>query len=99
MGASCSSGQSKGGPGIRGNLCISGAVTARPGNRSSITEVADAIHANIVGMGEDKIILEVVGSARHINSIVQLLSPFGIENIARTRVVVLAYRSQIPPIN
>jgi acetolactate synthase-1/3 small subunit len=75
------------------------AVTAQHENRSRIIEIADVFDANIVDMAEDAIILEVVGNARHINSIIQLLSPFGIENLARTGVVALAYRSQIPPIN
>jgi acetolactate synthase-1/3 small subunit len=75
------------------------AVTARPESRSGIIEIADVFNATIVDMAEDAVILEVVGNARHINSIIQLLAPFGIENIARTGVVALAYRSRIPPIN
>jgi len=75
------------------------AVTARPESRSSIIEIAGVFHAKVVDMAEDAIILEVVGNARHIDSIIQLLSPFGIETIARTGVVALAYRSRIPPIN
>lgn len=75
------------------------AVTARPESRSRIMEIADVFKANIVDMAEDAIILEVVGNARRINSIIQLLSPFGIEDIARTGVVALQYRSRIAPIN
>jgi len=75
------------------------AVTARPESRSAIIEIAGVFAAKVVDMAEDAIILEVVGNARHIDSIIQLLSPFGIETIARTGVVALAYRSRIPPIN
>jgi acetolactate synthase-1/3 small subunit len=75
------------------------AVSARPENRSAIIEVVNVFNAHIVDMAEDALILEVVGNARQINSIIQLLSPFGIENIARTGVVALAYRSQMAPIN
>jgi acetolactate synthase-1/3 small subunit len=75
------------------------AVTAKPESRSRIIEIAGVFNADIVDMAEDALILEVVGNARNINSIIQLLSPFGIETIARTGVVALAYRSQIPPIN
>jgi acetolactate synthase-1/3 small subunit len=74
-------------------------VSARPEHRSRIIEVADVFNANVVDMSEDAIILEAVGNARHINSIIQLLSPFGIEDIARTGVAALAYRSRIAPIN
>ena len=75
------------------------AVTARPESRSGIIEIAGVFHAKVVDMAEDAMILEVVGNARHIDSIIQLLSPFGLENIARTGVVALAYRSRIAPIN
>jgi acetolactate synthase-1/3 small subunit len=75
------------------------AVSARPEHRSRIIEIADVFNANVVDMAEDAIILEVVGNARHINSIIQLLSPFGIETLARTGVVAMAYRSQMAPIN
>jgi len=75
------------------------AVTARPESRSGIIEIAGVFDAKVVDMAEDAMILEVVGNARHIDSIIQLLSPFGIENLARTGVVALAYRSRIAPIN
>ena len=75
------------------------AVSARPENRSAIIEVSNVFNAHIVDMAEDALILEVVGNARQINSIIQLLSPFGIQNLARTGVVALAYCSQIAPIN
>jgi acetolactate synthase-1/3 small subunit len=75
------------------------AVTAKPDNRSRIMEIADVFDATVVDMAEGAIILEAVGNARRINSLIHLLSPFGIEDIARTGVVALAYRSQIPPIN
>jgi acetolactate synthase I/III small subunit len=74
-------------------------VSARPENRSRIIEIAGVFNANVVDMAEDALILEAVGNARHINSIIQLLSPFGIEDIARTGVAALAYRSRIAPIN
>jgi acetolactate synthase-1/3 small subunit len=74
-------------------------VKAQPENRSRIIEIAGVFNANVVDMAEDALILEAVGNARHINSIIQLLSPFGIEDIARTGVAALAYRSRIAPIN
>ena len=74
-------------------------VSAQPENRSRIIEIAGVFNANVVDMAEDALILEAVGNARHINSIIQLLSPFGIVDIARTGVAALAYRSRIAPIN
>ncbi len=75
------------------------AVSAKPEDRSRIIEIAGVFDAKIVDMAESAIVLEVVGNARRINSVLQLLAPFGIEDIARTGVVALAYRSEIPPIN
>ncbi len=74
-------------------------VTASQQTRSQIIEIADVFDAKIVDMSECAIMLEVTGNTRSINSIIQLLSPFGIEEIARTGVVVLPYRSKMPPIN
>ncbi len=75
------------------------AVKADQENRSRITEIVDVFDARIVDMAENAIMLEVTGNARKINSIIHLLSPFGIEELARTGVVALRYRSQIAPIN
>ncbi len=75
------------------------AVRADQENRSRIIEIADVFDAEIVDMAENAIMLEVTGNTRKINSIIQLLSPFGIEEIARTGVVALKYRSQIPSTN
>ena len=74
-------------------------VKASRETRSPIIEVADVFDAKIVDMSEQAIMLEVTGNTRRIDSIIKLLSPFGIEEIARTGVVALRYRSQIPPIN
>jgi acetolactate synthase-1/3 small subunit len=74
-------------------------VKASSETRSPIIEIADVFDAKIVDMSEQAIMLEVTGNTRRIDSIIKLLSPFGIEEIARTGVVALRYRSQIPPIN
>ena len=74
-------------------------VKSDQNNRSRIIEIADVFDAKIVDMAEDAILLEVTGNIRKINSIIQLLSPFGIEEIGRTGMVALKARSTIPPIN
>jgi len=74
-------------------------IKASQETRSHIIEIADVFDARIVDMAESAIMLEVTGNTRSINSMITLLSPFGIEEIARTGVVALPYRSQIPPIN
>jgi acetolactate synthase-1/3 small subunit len=74
-------------------------VKADQQNRSRIIEIADVFDAKVVDMAEDSILLEVTGNIRKINSIIQLLSPFGIEEIGRTGMVALQARSTIPSIN
>ena len=74
-------------------------VKADMENRSRIIEIADVFDAKIVDMAEDAILLEVTGNIRKINSIIQLLSPFGIEEIGRTGMVALKARSKMPSIN
>lgn len=75
------------------------AVKANQENRSRIIEIVDVFDAKIVDMAEGSIMFEVTGNSRRINSMIQLLLPFGIEELARTGVVALRYRSQIAPIN
>jgi acetolactate synthase-1/3 small subunit len=74
-------------------------VKACQETRSKIIEIADVFDAKIVDMSEEAIMLEVTGNTRQINSIMKLLSPYGIEEVARTGVVALKFRSQIAPID
>jgi acetolactate synthase-1/3 small subunit len=75
------------------------AVNACQATRSQIIEIADVFNAKIVDMSEEAIMLEVTGNTRQINSIIKLLSPFGIQEMARTGVVALKFRSSILPID
>ena len=74
------------------------AVKANQETRSKIIEIADVFNAKIVDMAEDAIMLEATGNSRQINSIINLLSPYGIEEMGRTGVVALQFRSKIAPI-
>lgn len=74
-------------------------VKADQEQRSRIIDIAGVFDAKIADMAENAIVLEVTGNIRKINSIIELLSPFGIEEICRTGMVAVKSRSQIPPIN
>jgi acetolactate synthase I/III small subunit len=74
-------------------------VKADSTTRSQIIEIADVFDARIVDMAEAAIMLEATGDFRRIESLIKLLAPYGIAEIARTGLVALPYRSQIPPIN
>lgn len=73
-------------------------VKANQDTRSKIIEIVDVFNAKIVDMAEDAIMLEATGNSRQINSLITLLSPFGIEEMGRTGVVALQFRSKIAPI-
>ncbi len=74
-------------------------VNATSATRSQIIEIADVFSAKVVDMSEDAIMLEVTGNTRQINSIMELLKPYGIDEIGRTGMVALQYRSRIPQID
>jgi acetolactate synthase-1/3 small subunit len=65
-------------------------VKASQETRSQIIEITDVFDGKIVDMSEQAIVLEVTGNTRSIDSIIKLLSPYGIEEIARTGVVALS---------
>ncbi len=63
--------------------------------RSEIMELAQIFRARIVDTGTDSLTIEVVGDPGKMVAIVQVLSPFGIREIARTGKIVLARESRV----
>lgn len=61
--------------------------------RSQIIEISNVFNATIVDLTEKLITLQVVGNDRQIKGIIKLLSFFGIEEMVRTGVIALPYRS------
>ena len=52
--------------------------------RSEIIEIVDIFRANIVDVAHDSLIVEVTGTEDKIDSLLQLLRSFGIQEVART---------------
>ena len=65
-------------------------VKARQRNRAEIMRTADIFRAKIVDAGRDSLTLEITGDEKKINAILELLTPFGILEIARTGQVALS---------
>lgn len=65
-------------------------VSARERNRAEIMRTADIFRAKIVDASRENLTLEVTGDEKKINAILELLTPFGILEIARTGQVALS---------
>lgn len=59
-------------------------VTALPGKRSEIMEIAQVFRAKIIDVGEKSLILETTGPEEKVNALIRLLRPYGIKELART---------------
>jgi acetolactate synthase-1/3 small subunit len=65
-------------------------VRADHANRSEVMQVAEVFRARVVDVSPDALIFEITGSEDKINSLVDVLQPFGILEMARTGVVAMA---------
>lgn len=63
--------------------------------RSEIMELAQIFRARVVDIGTDSLTIEVVGDPGKMVAIVQVLSPFGIREIARTGKIALTRESRV----
>jgi acetolactate synthase I/III small subunit len=70
-------------------------VNATSSTRSEIVELAQIFRARVVDVAEDSLTLEVVGDPGKMVAIVQMLSKFGIREIARTGKVSLIRESGV----
>ncbi|MFN2244467.1 MAG: acetolactate synthase small subunit, partial [Anaerolineae bacterium] len=59
-------------------------VKAGAGQRSEIIELAQVFRGRIVDVGPDSMTVEITGGEDRVNSLVSLLRPYGIEELART---------------
>jgi len=59
-------------------------VDAGPGTRTEILELANIFRARVVDVGESWLTVEITGPEDRVNSLIRLLHPFGIKEMART---------------
>ncbi len=59
-------------------------VAAGPGTRSEIIELANVFRARVVDVGATSLTVEITGPEDRVNSLIGLLQPYGIEELART---------------
>jgi acetolactate synthase-1/3 small subunit len=59
-------------------------VKAAHGTRSEIVELVNIFRARVVDVGATSLTIEITGPVDRVNSLINLLHPFGIEEMART---------------
>jgi len=64
-------------------------LTATHQTRSEIIEIAEIFRAKIVDVSPDSIIIECTGNENKIRAFLELITPFGIEEMARTGMLAL----------
>jgi acetolactate synthase-1/3 small subunit len=59
-------------------------VKAAAGTRSEIMELVNVFRARVIDVGATSLTVEITGPEDRVNSLIGLLRPYGIEEIART---------------
>lgn len=62
---------------------------------SQIMQIVEIFRANVVGVGNTTITIEMTGDEEKINGFIKLLIPFGIKSIARTGKIALKRSDEI----
>ena len=70
-------------------------VTSKPATRGEIIQLADIYRARIVDVARNSLIVEVTGTPDKVDSMVQVLRPFGIKEMVRTGVVAMVRGGQV----
>ncbi len=70
-------------------------VNANSSNRHEVVEVAQVFRARIVDMSEETVTVEVVGDPGKMVAILQMLTKFGLKEVARTGKIALARESKV----
>ncbi|HBI03476.1 MAG TPA: acetolactate synthase small subunit [Paenibacillaceae bacterium] len=65
-------------------------VEASSSNRAEINVLINPFRASIVDVGPNTLVIQCTGDTNKINALVELLSPFGIRELARTGVTAIS---------
>mgnify|MGYP000909586226 CR=1 FL=1 len=64
-------------------------VTAPPGRRGEIRELAEVFRGRVVDMASESMMIEIAGQERKIEAFINLMRPFGIIEMARTGIIAM----------
>jgi acetolactate synthase I/III small subunit len=59
-------------------------VCAPPGKRSEISELTNIFSGRIVNVSLDSVVVEISGTERKVEAFIELMRPFGIQEVVRT---------------
>lgn len=71
----------------RGLLLVKVRTTAK--NRSEVIQISDIFRAKIVDLSQSTITAELTGNDSKLDAFLELISPYGVEEIARTGMIAL----------
>ena len=70
-------------------------VRATPAIRSQILEIVDIFRSDIIDVTHEAVIIEVTGDEQKVNSIYEMLQPYGILEMVRTGRVAMVRGSSV----
>ena len=70
-------------------------VTVTPEKRGEVVELAELFRGKVIDVAKDSILIEISGTEAKLESLIDLLRPYGIKELARTGVIAMA-RGQQP---
>jgi len=74
-------------------------VKANAAERAQVLQMCDVFRARAVDVGPEALIVEITGTEEKIESMCELLRPFGILELVRTGRIAMTRGSEVPSIN
>ncbi len=74
-------------------------VKANASERAQVLQMCDVFRARAVDVGPEALIVEITGTEEKIESLCELLRPFGIMELVRTGRIAMTRGSDVPSIN
>lgn len=74
-------------------------VKANASERAQVLQMCDVFRARAVDVGPEALIVEITGTEEKIESLCELLRPFGILELVRTGRIAMTRGSEVPSIN
>ena len=71
----------------RGLLMVKIRVNAK--NRGEVVQIADIFRANIIDLSQQTVVAELTGGDNKLDAFLEMLEPYGIEELARTGMIAL----------
>jgi len=64
-------------------------IDMKPENTGQLMQIFEVFRANVVGMGQETITVELAGDQERIEGLIQMLVPYGIKSLCRSGMIAL----------